>query len=326
MNQSREVSAVLLSRPGLPPALRLAPWPPDQPGPGELLLRVHACGLNPVDVKLAATGAPQWQWPHVLGLDIVGRVEASGDSEHAGLVGTTVAVHQDLGRQGGLAQLAVVAADMVAPVPDGADPVQAAAVPCPGLTAWQAVHRTRVGGDDRVLIIGAGGGVGTFATQLAAERLDGNGAVVAVVGPRDLSRVVDLGADESFDYTAGPVDRTVGGRFDVVLDLVGVGPSPTDMLSYGGRLASVTRPSWGTVAPFTTAPTLVELALGAVYAEGSHADRRRLAGVLGDLLGRVHAGDLQVPAITVGMPEDAPSLMRSLADGKVRGKLVIDWR
>lgn len=278
-------------------------------------MRVHACGLNPVDWKIAATGVPQWSWPHIPGLDIVGTVTDAGPGADETLVGRLVAVHHDLTRQGGLAEAAVVAAAAAAVLPAGTDPVLAATAPCPGLTAWQAVQRTGIGPGDEVLVIGAAGAVGTFATQLAASREAAG--LTAVVGPDDLARAGALGAGSVLNYRDGSLaDILDGTRYDVILDLVG-GSTTADAgsaLRYGGRLASVARPQWG-CAPFTTAPTLVELALGAVYSEGTADDLAVLAGVLADLVGSLDRGELQPPIHAVGDLADAPELLAAMADG-----------
>lgn len=314
------------------------------PGPGELRLRVQACGLNPVDWKIAATGVDAWSWPHVPGLDIVGIVTDVGPGVDCSRIGELVAVHHDLTKPGGLAAAAVVSAAAAAVLPPGTDPVLAATAPCPGLTAWQAVDRTGVSTGDKVLVIGAAGGVGTFATQLAAEGLraaketpnvhhaapgdqvdrgpetaDGQPAtcLTAVVGPSDEPRARELGATEVVDYRQGPLHTILSGhRFDVILDLVG-SPATSDagaLLGYCGRLASVSRPDWG-CPPFTTAPTLVELALGAVYSRGSEDDLRALATALASLVSELDCGRLKPPRHAVGSLADAPEMLQAMAEG-----------
>ena len=311
---------VALMAPGPPREMRPTTIDVAPPGPGQVRLAVEACGLNPVDWKLAESGAGGWTWPHVLGLDIVGRVESVGPATQI-VVGSRVAVHHDLTRQGGLARWATVDAHMCAVVPDDLASRVAATVPCPGLTAAQEVDRTRVQEGDRVLVIGAGGGVGGFATQLA---LSAGASVTAVAAAGDSTKLLGWGVDSVVDYREGPLTEIVAGPFDVVLDAVGADSRAATLLGYGGRLASVSRPEASEVSPFTTAPTLVEVALGAVYSHGTLADRERTGRRLGELLREVSRGRLQPPPMTIGRLAEAPALLQAMADGDQVGKVVID--
>ncbi|WP_180272230.1 alcohol dehydrogenase catalytic domain-containing protein [Actinomyces ruminis] len=118
------MTALLLDRPAGPDelaaAMRLGRLPVPEPGPGQVRLRVEACGLNPVDWKVARGGNPAWARPHILGLDVAGVVDALGPGVAAPAedgapalrpdlaVGDRVALHHDLRRPGGLAQYVVV--------------------------------------------------------------------------------------------------------------------------------------------------------------------------------------------------------------------------
>lgn len=310
-----------LKEPGPPRSLVPSQIVVPPPQSGEIRLEVQACGLNPVDWKIAASGVPDWTWPHVPGLDIVGRVESVGPDEDDAWVGKLVAVHHDLRRQGGLAQYAVVDTHMAAPVPTGLGPVTAAAVPCPGLTAAQAVERTHLSRTDRMLVIGAGGSVGTYATQLGVLA---GAHVTAVAGSADVERLRQLGAAEVVDYRTGSLGDIAPGPFDVVIDAVGSdGATAATLLDYEGRIASVARPDLARVPPFTTAPTAVELALGAVYTFGSAADRVGTGKQLRGLLDLVADDRLQPPPIVRGGLSNAPGLFQAMADGELNGKLVI---
>lgn len=317
---SRIVECVALPRPGAPGQMVAEEIEVRPPGPDQVRLAVEVCGLNPVDWKLAAAGVPTWTWPHVLGLDIVGRVESVGSGAAFG-VGTRVAVHHDLGQQGGLARLATVDARMCAVVPEALSSYDAATLPCPGLTAAQEVDRTQVRAGDRVLVIGAGGAVGGYATQLA---LVAGGSVTAVAGLRDAARLTRWGVEQVVDYRTGSLPDIVTGPFDVVLDAVGAGRAAATLLGYCGRLASVARPDATAVTPFTTAPTLVEVALGAVYSHGTATDRTATGQRLGTLLDDMATEALHPPPVTVGSLADAPILLQAMADGDRVGKVVID--
>ncbi|MER6084934.1 alcohol dehydrogenase catalytic domain-containing protein [Streptomyces sp. NPDC001833] len=128
------------------------PSVPD-PGPGQFRVRVEACGLNPLDYQVAVGGHLEWAWLHVLGLDVAGRVDAVGDGVTGILPGQRVAFHGDLRRPGGLAEYALADAPTVAVVPDELSAVTAAAMPCAGMTAYQAVvRRLHVKAGDTVLV------------------------------------------------------------------------------------------------------------------------------------------------------------------------------
>lgn len=315
-----QVTAAFLPAPGRPATIQIGTADVPRPGVGEVRLAVRACGLNPVDAKLAPGGVPDWSWPHIPGLDIVGVVEAVGPDIDTDWIGRRVAVHHDLRRPGGLAGAVVVTAVACAPVPDGLDDATAAALPCPGLTAEQAVRRSAVTPGDRVLVVGAAGGVGTYAVQLAAAA---GAEVTAVCSAADADRVRGLGAVATIDHHQGDLvaQGRAAGPFDIVLDLVGSSrTAPTlGLLAFNGRYASVARPDLSYIAPFTLAPTVVEIALGAAYTHGRDRDRAALGARLAELLGR----DLVPPPVRVVPLAEAGAALQAILDGTARGKTVV---
>lgn len=110
------MQALVLDQPGSPATLRLAEVPRPVPGPGEVLVRVHAVGLNPVDYQLAQSGHAAWQYPFILGLDVSGTIEELGEGVTQWRPGEPVYYHGDLSRPGGYAQWAVAAAHVVKPM------------------------------------------------------------------------------------------------------------------------------------------------------------------------------------------------------------------
>lgn len=110
------MQALVLDQPGSPATLRLAEVPRPVPGPGEVLVRVHAVGLNPVDYQLAQSGHAAWQYPFILGLDVSGTIEELGERVTQWRPGEPVYYHGDLSRPGGYAQWAVAAAHVVKPM------------------------------------------------------------------------------------------------------------------------------------------------------------------------------------------------------------------
>lgn len=213
--------------------LRLADLDAPTPGTGQVLLQVAAAGLNPGD-RHAVRGVPYaarlmgygFRRPRqpVPGRDVAGTVTAVGQGVSRFSVG-----HEVFGwGSGTLGELAVADADELEPKPASLTFEQAAAVPTAATAALQGlVDVGRVEPGHRVLVIGASGGVGTFATQIASAL---GGHVTAVASGRSIDLVRSAGADTVVDYTRTDV-ATLAERFDVILDLVGRLP-----LGAGARL------------------------------------------------------------------------------------------
>jgi NADPH:quinone reductase-like Zn-dependent oxidoreductase len=204
--------AVVMHETGGPEVLRYEEVDAPEPADGEVLIRVRAASVNPVDWKYRR-GLAESELPRVLGQDVSGTVEASraeGLSEADevfGVAGT-----------GGYAELTASPAGMVAKKPQGVTHEQAAGIPIAGITAWQALFdRGGLERDQTALIAGAAGGVGHFAVQFAAHagaRATGTGS------SRNRDFVLGLGAEQYVDYTAQDVAAAVSG-VDVAFDTVG---------------------------------------------------------------------------------------------------------
>ncbi|WP_434992610.1 zinc-binding dehydrogenase [Arthrobacter sp. Ld5] len=322
--------ALLLDRPGPPSSLHLGEVPRPEPGIGEVLVRVDAVGLNPVDYQIASGGHPSWTYPHIPGLDIAGVVQGTGDGPDARMpAGTRVVWHQDLRRPGGLADFVTAPADVLAVVPPRIGMTVAASLPCAGMTAYQAVvRRLRVRRGQSALVQGAAGGVGGFAVQL----LTAAGArVTATASPSNHAYVGGLGATTVLDYRRADLDAalraaTAGRGFDAVVDAVSPASAAQGLLllHHGGGLASVAgRASLDAVEPFGIAPSLHEIALGAAYTHGDDGDRADLAGMLTELLRLVDEGTLNPLPIETVRLADAPDSLARLAGRHVRGKIVV---
>ncbi|MPZ79552.1 MAG: zinc-binding dehydrogenase [Actinophytocola sp.] len=163
--------------------LRIDDVPAPAPGPDEVLVRLTHAGVNPIDIRLRDGGAGRVELPFVPGCDGVGRADS----------GPVVVYGAGLGlrRAGTYAEQVAVPAKGVVRLPDGVDPVQAAGIGLAGVTAWALVGRG-VTAADRVLVLGASGGVGSLAVQLA--RSAGARVWAQTTDPEDASRL-DLGAD-----------------------------------------------------------------------------------------------------------------------------------
>jgi NADPH:quinone reductase-like Zn-dependent oxidoreductase len=195
-------------------------------GPGELLLRVDAASLNSADVRimrgmpLMVRTAFGWRTPRtpVPGRDVAGTVVALGDGVTGWCVGDRAA--GELRQAGGLGEVTIARATEVTPVPDTVDAATAAALPLAGGTAWQALERGGVASGSRVLVLGAGGGVGTHLVRLAVLR---GADVHALCSPRAADAVAGLGAAR-VEPRDTPLSSLPAGAYDTVFDLGGRAP------------------------------------------------------------------------------------------------------
>ena len=230
--------AIVLSGFGGTEVLQLEERPDPSPGPGHLVVAVHAAGVNPVDIGNRIDGAwagvnPGW----IPGYDVAGVIEELG----AGLSGASAQVavgdrvmamlpFPDGG--GGYAERAVIDAHHVARIADGVSFVEAAGLPLAGTTAIQVLRRLRLPPGSRVLVLGASGGVGTLLVQFAAAAgLD----VIAVGGAGSHDLLRRLGARHCIDYRTTDVAHAA-------LDLAG-GPVDAAIDLYGGSLLAETLPA-----------------------------------------------------------------------------------
>lgn len=223
------MKAIVMRQPGGPEVLAETELPvPELQSPNDLLVRLHAAGINPVDTKVRAKGPmlPE-TLTAVLGCDGAGTVEAVGDAVTRFKPGDAVwYCHGGLGGpHGNYAEYAVVDESIAQPKPKSLTFVEAAAAPLVLITAWEALHdRARIEPEQTVLIHGGAGGVGHVAIQLA--RLAGARVATTVSGPEKAEFVHGLGAEYAIDYQqedlAGAIADWTGGRgVDVCFDTVG---------------------------------------------------------------------------------------------------------
>jgi NADPH:quinone reductase len=219
------VRAVVYERFGGPEVLELRDWPRPEPRSGEVLVAVHAAGVNPVDAQNRTDGAwAELEPPVIPGYDFSGVVESVGDRAAGWAVGDEVfgALPVRVTRSGSYAEYVAVPAETIAPKPERLSHIEAAAAPLAACTAHEALRRLRLEPDEWLLLYGAGGGVGSFAVQIAAR----SGArVLAVASARHHELLGELGAKACIDYTQEPVDEAArlitGGEVDAVADFVG---------------------------------------------------------------------------------------------------------
>ncbi|MFJ9948841.1 NADP-dependent oxidoreductase [Kitasatospora sp. NPDC091207] len=239
--------AVRLHAFGEPEELVYEEVPRPAPGPGEVLVRVHAAGINPPDwyarrgfVNFPVRLRPTWAPPLILGSDISGVVAALGEGVTTWQPGDEVfGLVNFPGLPSGYAEYAVAPATHLAGRPRSLGHIEAAAVPMAGLTAYQFVFehlRSRPG--RTVLVNGAAGGVGHFAVQLV--KAAGAEEVIGVASGRHEEFLRGLGVDRFVDYTRTPAEEVVRDA-DLLIDTVG-GPEAHRLLPTvrrGGRIAPV---------------------------------------------------------------------------------------
>ena len=224
---------------GGPEVLELHDVTRPQPAPTEVLVRMAAAGVNPVDWKVRARGGLLGEPPFTVGWDVAGVVEEVGFGVTRFAPGDRVFGMPRFPREAAAyAEYVTSPSRQLARIPEGLSDIEAAALPLVGLTAWQALVETvHVAPGQRVLILAAAGGVGHVAVQIAKAR---GAYVIGTARAEKHPFLADLGADEAIDYTREAVVERAR-DIDVVLDLVGgetgLGALPT--LRDGGMFIAV---------------------------------------------------------------------------------------
>ncbi len=298
----------------------LAEIPTPTPGTGDVLIRVHAAGLNPFDNHIAAGMLEQMvehRYPLVLGRDASGVVVAVGDGVTDVAVGEEVLAHVPFGppfEAGTIAEYALLPATNVAAKPVELDHVSGAALPLAAGAAVALIDAVDPQPGQLVLINGASGGVGRFAVQLLAQR---GITVVATASPDSAARMRELGATDVIDYTAGPVAEQVRTRYpdgvDALINLVGytLDEVPLDALRAGGTVRTVTQvPDEETIAARG-------LTGGGVLAS---PDRAALAA----LAKQAASGNLHIDVARVVPISEALAALADIAAHRAHGKIVVD--
>jgi NADPH2:quinone reductase len=217
-------------------ALRLAERPTPEPGPGEILIRVRAAGVNRPDLlQREGLYPPPPGAPEILGLEVAGEVAGAGANVDGWRIGDPVCA---LLGGGGYAELAVVDARHALPVPDGLDFVTAAALPETLFTVWANVFEAgRLEAGETLLVHGATSGIGVTAIQMA--KAAGARVVATSRGAGKTAAALKLGADISLDATEPDFDDSLdaAGPADVILDMLGASYAERNqrVLAVGGR-------------------------------------------------------------------------------------------
>ena len=321
------MKAIVQDRFGPPDVLRLADIGLPEPGPDEVLVRVRAAALNPADwhilrgdplvARLMGVGLTKPK-ARVAGIDAAGVVEAAGANVRGLRIGEQV-----LGFcRGAFAEYACAAADLVVPKPARLTFEQAAAVPIAATTALRGIRDVgQVSASQRVLVNGAGGGVGSYAVQIAAAL---GAEVTGVCSTRNADLVRSIGAAHVVDYTT---DDFTGGRirYDVIFDNVSslplsrlraaLTPKGTLVLNGGGSPGHV----FGPVAGIVRAVVANAFVSQRLRPLPSRQNREELLAVTG----LIQDGKL-TPVVDRTYPlADTAEGLRHMEQGHARGKAVV---
>ncbi len=306
----RTMHAVRIRSFGGPAMLEIADIDTPQPRDGQLLLKVEAASLNPVDWKIREGKYPPVKddkLPYVLGRDFSATVVHGAEGLPAG---TLVHGMMDIAK-GSLAEYVAVRPDELARVPAALDRIGAAAVPLAGLTAWQGLfdHGGLQAGQ-RVLIHAAAGGVGHFAVQFAKAR---GATVIATASAGDLDFVRSLGADQVIDHVAQRFEDQLRDDVDLVFDLVG---GETQARSWG-----VIRRG-GALVSTVQEPSADEAAARGVRAARYTAASN--AGQLREIDALIEAGKVKPLVSRKFALGEFRAAFESLEHGHSTGKIVVD--
>lgn len=323
--------ALVLDTYGAP--LRLSRLERPTPGAGEVLVRIHASGLNPLDAKIRAGRADHAQHPlpAVLGIDMAGVVESVGPGVTGFAIGDEVygMTGGVGGHQGSLAEFASVDAALLAPRPRALSMREAAAMPLVVITAWEGlVDRAGVRPGQRVLVHGGAGGIGHIAIQIARA----HGAEVFATGSAAQQEVIERFGATAIDRAATTADQYVeqhtgGEGFDIIFDTVGgetLDLSLGAVRHYTGHVVSAL--GWGThsLAPlsfrgatYSGVFTLLPLLTG--RGRSHHGEILRMAARLADM-GRLKPM-VDPRRLTWETVEDG---LAAIEAGPSTGKLVVD--
>ncbi len=294
---------------GGPDVLQLEEVPTPEPGAQEILVRVCAAGVNPVDWKIREGKLGSFPLPSIMGTDFSGEVEALGPDVEVFRVGEEV-FGSVADQSGSVAEYALAPVANVAEKPAALEHVHAAALPIAGLTAWQALFdKADLQPGQTILIHAAAGGVGSFAVQLAKWK---GAHVIGTSSARHRDYLRRLGADEIVDYHATRFEEVARG-VDVVLDTIGGDTQDRSwaVLKPGGILVSTVQPPSPESASFHQAR--------GVFIRSDHGRGDQLSRIA-DL---VVAGKIKVYVEAVLPLSETRNALELSQKGHTQGKIVL---
>lgn len=330
------MKALTFKRYGKTPEIGFAEVPRPTLKPDELLVQVHAAGLNPIDNMIpSGTFKPvlKFELPATLGSDIAGVVTEVGSNVTRFKPGDAIfASLFDLGR-GSIAEFAAVPESVAASKPVNLDFVQAAAVPMVGLTSWQALkERAHLQAGQKVFIPAGSGGIGTFAIQLAKHF---GARVGTTTSTGNVQLVTSLGADEVVDYKKQEFEKVLDG-YDVVVGTIrgDAIEKSIGILKPGSKIVSLIGPLDAAFARARRLNFILRLVFGLMSRKIKRlAKKRDVAysflfmrpdGAQLSEIGELLKSEQLRPVIDKVFPfEQAKEALEYLAQGRARGKVVV---
>lgn len=307
------MKAVFMERHGDPSVLKYGDIPDPTPGPGDVIVDVHAASVNGADWKVrSGVTASITDFPHILGRDFSGVVSQLGAEVSDFQVGDAVFAVCDVGQEGAYAEKISIKADIIARKPPAISHVEAAALALAGLTALVSIEDTlELQSGETILIQGGAGGVASFAIQLAKYI---GARVITTTSSGNREYVQSLGADVVIDYNLQDFSEVVS-NCDAVLDTVGgdVALRSFPVLKPGGRAAFHAS---GLMAPQPDRDDVRSLR-PKVARDRPHLDR---------IVALVEAGAVRAPEITRYRLSEAVAAHRVSESRHLRGKLVFEVR
>jgi NADPH:quinone reductase-like Zn-dependent oxidoreductase len=293
-------------------SLRFADVAAPEPGLNDVLVKVKAASVNPVDTKIARGygGPSQRPLPHVLGRDCAGTVAKVGSAVTGFKIGDEVYGVADPARWGTFAEYVVMPAATTSQRPAGTSEAEAGSLPIAGLSAWAGIVTAgNLAKGQRVLIHAGAGGVGSFAVQLAKHI---GATVAATASARNAEFVRSLGADQVIDYTQSDFSTQIK-DVDLVFDLIGgdVRFKSFPVLKSGGVITHISVP------PMTQAPPRADVEVKAAPV--------KYGTDLLDQIGALVKSKAVKPVVTeVFAFADALKAFQHVMTGHARGKVMLD--
>jgi len=306
------MKAVQFHTTGTPDVLHIEEIDQPQPSEGQVRIRVAGSAVSPADNGIRSGTLPfPITLPHIPGYDVSGTIDAVGAGVDL-IVGDEVLGFLPMAENGSAAEFAIAPAEVLVTAPTSIPLADAAALPSVALTAWQALFdEAGLEAGQRVLIIGAGGVVGGYAIQLAKRA---GAHVIATASGRNRDKVLAAGADEVIDHTEAGVLESVTEQVDVLLNLAPISPDEFT------ALVPLVRDGGFVVATTAWMPAPADDARGvrsAVVFVRSDADQLR------QLVELVDAGELSVEVDRRISLDELKAVHQELADGTLRGKVVV---
>lgn len=325
----RQMRAVAIDRFGHPGEASCHMIDLPQPGPGELLVRVGAVGVNPADWKALMGWLPFVGdiMPLVTGFDGAGQVVAVGEGAGGFAPGARIGFMSSvaLGRGGSFAEYAVCLAAHCAPVPASVSLAQAATVPVAGISAREALlSQGGLAAGQRVLVNGGSGGTGLWAVQIAKAA---GASVAATAGTANQALLEAYGVDCAIDYRRDDIAARIGDYapdgVDLLLDTVGQGSlaDPAALIRPGGRYIAIE-----TMLPDETLPDPESFAQAGIAAMRASASWERLGEHLAALYAAMGQGLMRALPFEELPASRAGEALERVRAGHVSGKLVLSLK